>query len=81
MESNNTYIPGERRELTRISVVSAIYAAIRRFTATSPIGALALAFLILVVLVAALADFVARPNAQAQRTGSRWFSWLRWPTL
>lgn len=59
MESNNTYIPSERRDLTRVSMGSAVYTAIRRFVGSSPIGALAVAFLILVVLVAALADFVA----------------------
>lgn len=59
MESNNTYIPSERRELTWVSVGSAVYTAVRRFVATSPIGALAVAFLILVILVAAMANFVA----------------------
>ena len=59
MESNNTYIPRKHPELTWVSVGSTLYTAARRFTSASPIGALAVAFLILVALVAALANFVA----------------------
>ena len=59
MESNNTYTPSERRDPAQVSAGSALYTAVRRFINTSPIGALAVAFLILVILVAALADLVA----------------------
>ena len=59
METNETYIERQRHELTWTSAASGLYQAVRRFMATSPIGAFAVAFLILVGLVAILADFIA----------------------
>ena len=59
MQTNETYTASQRQGLTWTSAASALYGAVRRFVATSPIGALAVAFLILVGLVAILADLIA----------------------
>ncbi len=59
MESNETQIAEQRGERAWASAGRTLYGAVRRFAATSPIGAFAVAFLIVVVLVALLADFIA----------------------
>ena len=59
MDTNTAELVRQRRELTWTSAPSILYVASRRFTATSPIGAFAVAFLILVGFVALFADFIA----------------------
>ena len=59
VDANTTEIVRQRRELSWSSAPSVLYGASRRFIATSPIGAFAVAFLILVVLVSLLANLIA----------------------
>ena len=59
VDANTTELGRQHRELSWSSAPSVIYGASRRFIATSPIGAFAVAFLILVGLVAILANLIA----------------------
>ena len=59
VDANTTEIVRQRRELSWSSAPHFLYGASRRFIATSPIGAFAVAFLILVVLVSLLANLIA----------------------
>ena len=59
VDANTTEIVRQRRELSWSSAPSVLYGASRRFIATSPIGAFAVAFLILVVMVSLLANLIA----------------------
>ena len=59
MDTNTAETVRERRDLTWSSAPMVLYGASRRFFSTSPIGAFAVAFLIVVCLVAILADFIA----------------------
>ena len=59
MDTNTAETVRERRDLTWSALPSVLYSATRSFIATSPIGAFAVAFLILVGLVAVFANFIA----------------------
>ena len=59
MDTNTAETVRERRDLTWSALPSVLYAATRSFISTSPIGAFAVAFLIVVVFVALFADFIA----------------------